>query len=51
MHKQQTPYELFTRVSGAIELDPMRNFKNKDFIQGMVDFQVATKIGGGLATC
>jgi len=42
--------ELLTRVSGAIELDPMRNFKNKDFIQGMVDFQVASKIGGGLAT-
>ena len=42
--------ELLSRVSGSIELDPMRNFKNKEFIQGMVDFQVATKIGGGLAT-
>lgn len=42
--------ELLTRVSGAIELDPLRNFKNKEFIQGMVNFQVATKIGGGLAT-
>ena len=46
----QTMKEVISRVSGIIELDPYKNFKNKDFVKGMVDFQIATKIGGGLAT-
>ena len=42
--------DVLARVSGAIEIDPLSNYKHKDFFQAAVNFQVATKIGGGLAT-
>ena len=44
--------EVISRVSGAIENDHMRNLppKMKKFASALTDFQVATKIGGGLAT-
>ena len=46
----ETLKEVVARVSGIIEMDPYRNFRNKDFVKKMVDFQIGTKIGGGLAT-
>jgi len=47
-----TMKELMLRVTGAIELDPSRNLspKNKEFVRQMVNFEIGTKIGGGLAT-
>lgn len=42
--------DVIARVSGYIELDPLKNYKNKGLIQDLINFQIATKIGGGTAT-
>jgi hypothetical protein len=45
-----TMKEVIARVSGYIELDPSRNWKNKKLIQDLVNLEIATKIGLGTAT-